>query len=269
VKTICKLVLQIALFAVPLLSVTQGSAHATEITFLCAAALESWMTEVIPEFQKTSGYDVRPTFQIINVITERVRNGDAADLALVSPQQWEDLSKERKLDSSVRTVIAKVGYGVFVKKGAARPDISTVKALRRALLNASSIATFNSALGRGSPTVIYVARLFDRLGISDELKPKLKYPTRQGTPPQPVSTPLFELVANGQAEIGVAQISETLQAPGVELVGPMPVDIQEFTIFTTAIPANGKEPAAAKALIDFLASQKATSTLKSKGLEPG
>ena len=268
-KSRCKLVLRMALFAVPLLSVMQGSARATEIKFLCAAALESWMTEVIPEFQRTSGHDVKSAFQIINVITERVWKGDAVDLAIVSPEQWEDLSKEGKLDPSVRTVIAKVGYGVFVKKGAARPDISSVKSLRRALVNAGSIATFNPAFGRGSPTVVYVAHLFDRLGISDELKPKLRYPTRQGTPPQPVSAPLFELVANGDAEIGIAQISETLQAPGVELVGPMPTEIQEFTIFTTVIPANAKEPAAAKAFIDFLTSPKATPTLKSKGLEPG
>jgi molybdate transport system substrate-binding protein len=226
------------------------------------------MAEVIPEFQRTSGYDVNPTFQIINVITERVRKGDAADLAIVSPKQWEDLSKERKLDPSVRTVIAKVGYGVFVKKGAAKPDISSVGALKRALLNASSIALLNPAFGLG-PTGLYVAHLFDRIGIGEDLKPKAKYPTRQGTPPQRFSAPLFELVANGDAEIGVAQISETLQSPGVELVGPMPAEIQEFTVYTTVIPANAKEPTAAKALIDFLTSPKATPTLKSKGLEPG
>jgi len=265
-KSICKVMLQIALFAGFLVSVTQSSARATDITFLCAAALESWMVEVIPEFQRTSGYKVKPTFQIINVITERVRKGEAADLAIVSPQQWQDLQEERKLDPGVRVVIAKVGFGVFVKKGAAKPDISSVEAFKRAFLNAGSIASFNPA-GRG-PTGIYQARIFEQLGISADIKPKIKYASAP-RPNQVVSAPLFELVADGDAEIGLAMISETLQSPGVDLVGPVPADIQNFTIFMTVIPANAKEPAAAKALIDFLTSPKATSILKSKGLEGG
>src|ERR1700687_943896 len=154
VKSICKVVLQIVLFAGALVSVMQSSARATDITFLCAAALESWMVEVIPEFQRTSGYDVKPTFQIINIITERVRKGDAADLAIVSPQQWEDLQEERKLDPGVRVVIAKVGFGGFAKAGATKPDISTVEAFKRAFLSAQSIAVFDpSAVG---PTPVYV-----------------------------------------------------------------------------------------------------------------
>ena len=108
--------LQMVLCAVPLVTIMQSSARATEIMFLCAAALESWTTVVIPEFQRTIGYDVKPTFGIINVITERVRKGGAADLAVVSPQQWDDLSREGKLNPDVRVVIAKVGHGVFVKK---------------------------------------------------------------------------------------------------------------------------------------------------------
>jgi len=258
--------LQIALFAGFLVSVTQSSARATEIKFLCAAALESWMVEVIPEFQKTSGYDVKPAFQIINVITERVRKGDAADLAIVSPRQWEDLQKERKLDPGIRVVIAKVGFGVFVKKGATKPDITSIEAFRRAFLNTRSIALFSPA-SRG-PTGIYQARVFEQLGISADIKPKIKY-AGVPKPNQVVSGPLFELVANGDADIGLAMISEILQAPGVELVGPVPPEIQNFTVFTAVIPANAEEPAAAKALIDFLVSPRATPILKSKGLEQG
>jgi molybdate transport system substrate-binding protein len=247
------------------LSSMQSSAHAAEITLLCAAALESWMHDVIPEFERTSGYEVKPTFGIINVITERVRKGDAADLAIVSPQQWEDLSKERKLDPSVRTVIAKVGYGVFMKKGAAKPDIGSVEAFKRAFLNAGSIAFFPGARG---PTGAYQVRVFEQLGISADIKPKIKY-SSVAKSNQVVSAPLFELVANGDADIGVAMISEILQAPGVELVGPVPTEVQDFVMFTTAIPTNAQRPAAAKALIDFLTSPKASSILKSKGLEQG
>jgi molybdate transport system substrate-binding protein len=252
----------IAALAMPV----QSSAHAEDITFLCAAAVESWMHDVIPEFQKVSGHNVKPTFEAINRITEFVRRGDPADLAIVSPQQWESLQNEGKLDSTTRVVIAKVGYGVFVKKGAVKPDINSVEAFKRTFFNARSIALFDPATG--GPTALFGARIFDRLGMAAELKPKIKHPAR-GVPPQPIAAPLFELVANGDAEIGLAMISEIVQAPGVELVGPLPAEIGEFQAFTTVVPAQAKAPNAAKVFIEFLISPRATSILKSKGLEPG
>ena len=264
-KSKCKLVLQIVLFVGTLISEMQSSARATEIRFLCAAALESWMVEVIPEFQKTSGYNVKPTFQIINDITEHVRKGDVADLATVSTLQWEDLQRARKLDPDVRVVIAKVGFGVFVKKGAAKPDISSVEAFKRTFMNARSIAFFPAARG---PTRAYQVGIFEQLGISVDIEPKIKY-SSASKPHQVASARVFELVANGDAELGLAMISEILGAPGVELIGPLPTQIQDFTAFTTVIPTNAKQPVAAKVLIHFLISPKATSILKSKGLEQG
>ena len=250
--------MKIAAFAGLTVMATASAAPAAEITFLCAGALESTMKELIPEFQKPSGHNINVTFAAIHIITERIRKGDIADLAIVSPQQWEDLQKGGKLNSAVRVVIAKVGYGVFVKKEAAKPDIGSVDAFKRVFLNAKSVALFDLTLGGPTPT--YTARLLDQLGISASVKPKSKF--AKGP------TALFELVAKGEAEIGLAQISEILAAPGIDLVGPMPADIQGFTIFTTAMPANAKEPAAAKALIEFLTSAKAVTLLKSKGLEP-
>lgn len=252
-------ILKIAAFASLIITATPCTAQSAEITFLCAGALEPAAKELIPEFQKTSGHNVDATFAAINVIAERVRKGDTADLAIVSPQQWEDLQKEGKIDPAVRVVIAKVGYGVFAKKGGTKPDISSVEAFKSAFLNAKSISLFDPAF-RG-PTPVYGAHLFDRLGISADLRPKSKFVDG------PVA--LFEQVAKGDAEIGLAQISEILAAPGVELVGPVPADIQGFTIFTTALPQNAKEPAAAKALIEFLTSARPATLLKSKGLEPG
>ena len=118
------------------------------------------------------------------------------------------------------------------------------------------------------PTALFGARIFDRLGMAAELKPKIKHPAR-GVPPQAIAAPLFELVANGDAEIGLAMISEIIQAPGVDLVGPLPAEIGEFQAFTTVVPAQAKAPNAAKVFIEFLISPRATSILKSKGLEPG
>lgn len=264
-KAMCKVLRQMTLLVGLLIFAMPNAARAADVTFLCAGALESWVKEVIPEFQKASEHNVKVTFAAINIITDRVRKGEVADLAIVSPQQWEELQKEGKLDPAVRVVIAKVGHGVFVRKGAAKPDIGSVEAFKRAFLNARSIALFDPA--GGGPTAVYGARLFDQLGISAALKPKIKHPTGGAAPLKPISSPLFELVANGTAEIGLAQISGTLAAPGVDLVGPVPAEIQNFTIFTTVIPENAREPAAAKALIEFLTSPKATSVQKSKGLE--
>jgi molybdate transport system substrate-binding protein len=149
-----------------------------------------------------SGHTVKPTFAVINAITERVRKGDVADLAIVSPQQWEDLQKEGKLDPAIRSVVSKVGFGVFVKEGTTRPDISSAEALKRALLNARGVAVFVS--GTVGPTPIYVTRLFDRLGISVDLQPKLKTAVSGAIPGRPTAAALFDLVAKGDAEIGVA-----------------------------------------------------------------
>jgi molybdate transport system substrate-binding protein len=155
-------------------------------------------------------------------------------------------------------VIAKVGYGVFARKGAIKPDVGSVEAFKRAVLNARSIAAFEP--GPAGPNGPYVARLFDQLGISGDVKPKMVY-SRTGP------TGLFESVATGNAEIGIAQISEIMTAPGIELVAPVPSDIQSFTVFATAIPSTARQPEAAKTLIAFLTSPTARSSLSAKGLE--
>ena len=142
-----------------------------------------------------------------------------------------------------------------------------VEAFRRSFLSARSIAVFDpSAFG---PTPVYVTRIFNQLGISENLRPKFKYALGSSIPGRPTAAALFDLVAKGDAEIGLGQISEVLAAPGVELVGPVPADLQAFTTYATVIPTIAKEPAAAKAFIEFVASPEAISILKSKGLEPG
>jgi molybdate transport system substrate-binding protein len=257
-------VLRVVVIAATLIGATSGLARAAEITFLCASALRSSVETVVGEFEQTSGHKVRSTFQIINAIADHVRKGGAADLAIVSAQQWERLDEERKLDPAVRVVIAKLGYGVFVKQGAAKPDISSVAALERTLLNARSI-TFPS---RPGPIAAYQTRLFEQLGVTAELKARLKYPDTSAQS-QTVRGPLvLPLVANGEAELGVAAISEILEAPGVELVGPVPPEVQSFITLTAAIPRNASEPAAARDLISFLISPKATAIMRSKGFEP-
>ena len=252
VRSIAKL----ALIASLLTAAAQIPARAADIKFLCAGALRSTAGELIPQFERSSGRKVDVTFGPIGVLAARVRKGDAADLVILSPRQWEALREEGKLDPAVRVVIAKVGKALFVKAGAAKPDIGSVAALKRALLSARSLVIGNPAV---EPPAAYAARLFDRLGIAAELKPKIK--------PVVGTRKWSDLVAKGDAEIGLGQTSDA--PPGVELVGPLPAEVQNYTILTAAIPANARDPAAAKALIDFLRSPAAASILKSKGLEPG
>ena len=233
--------------------------RAAELRFLCAGALQTTAEELLPEFQKGTGHTVNVDFISIGIITQRVRSGEIADLAVVSPRQWEDLKNEGKLDPTVRVIIAKVGAGVFVKKGTAKPDVSSVDAFKRALLNAKSIALGDPEAG--APIGIYAIALMERLGISAELRPKIKLVGGGVAPVEPV--------IKGDAEIGLTTFSEIIQfQPAIELVGPLPPEIQTFLVFTAAIPKNAKEPTVAKALLDFFISPRAISIMRARGLEP-
>jgi len=261
-KTQTKILKIIKMMAIAGLAViaTEGHARAADVTLLCAAALQSAMTELIPEFQKASGHSVKVEYANIGIITERIRRGDEADLAIVSPQQWESLQKDGKVGAETRIVIAKVGLGVFVTKGSIHPDIGSVEGFKHALLNARSIAVANP--NQGSPEGAYLIPLFDRLGIGGDIKSKLQITAaRHGA--------TIEAVVKGDADIGFTQMHEIIVSPDVDLVGPLPADIQNFTIFTAAIPASAKQAPAAKALASFLASQRAILVFKSKGLQAG
>lgn len=260
---VCRLTTRDVVLAAVIASATASSVLAAEIDFVGAGALQWWAEDLIPDFQRTTPHTVKSTFQVISVIADRVDRGDAVDLATIADGQWEALEKGNKIDPAVRTVIAKVGYGVFVRKGAAKPDISSVEALKRAFLNARSFASFDPN-GRG-PTVPYVASVFERLGISSEMNAKTKYAGR-AKPNQPSSAPIFELVAKGDAELGVAVTSEILHAWGVELIGLIPAELQSLIVYTAVIPRQAREPIAARALVDFLTSPTAASRLKASGL---
>jgi molybdate transport system substrate-binding protein len=247
----------IASFALIATGIDAFDASAAEVSFLCADALESSMRELIPEFEKTTGHSVKMTLANAGTNTERVRKGDVADLAIVLPQQWETLRREGKIDPEVRVVIGKVGLGIFVKKGAARPDIGSIEAFKRALLNTRAVAIRDPS--QGSPVGSYVIALFDRLRIGDDIKPKLRF-----TADRP-----YETVVKGGAEIGFSTIAEIVASPEVDLVGPLPGEIQNFNIFTTAIPVNAEQVTATKAFIEYLTSPRANAVFKSKGIDPG
>jgi molybdate transport system substrate-binding protein len=237
--------------------ITQASSNAAEIHFLCGFALASAMKEIIPEFQKTTGHVVTVSYANVGVITNRVGQGEIADVAIVSPEQSLDLKKEGKIVEAVP--IAKVGIGVAVKKAAEKLDISTVEAFKRVLLNARMIAMADPS--RGSPVSAYLLGLFDRLGIASELKQK--------TILTPSNVETFESLANGKADIGTSQVSEIIASPYADLAGALPSDIQNYTVLTATIPRSVTAPDAARVFIEFLTSSRAGLIYKSKGMEPG
>jgi molybdate transport system substrate-binding protein len=232
-----------------------ASAQAADITFLCAAALQPAMDELIQAFHAESGRSVGVKFANISVNTASVRRGDAADIAVVSPTQWVELQKENRIDPNIRVVIAKVGLGVFVKKGTAKPDIGSVEAFKAAFQKAGSIAI---PMALNNPVWTYATVLFDRLGVTAEFD--RKNAIKAGGSP-------LQAVARGDAELGFTQISEIIAAPEVELVGPLPAGIQNYTVFVAAIPVTAKDPTGAKAFLEFAGSPRAVAVFKSKGLE--
>jgi molybdate transport system substrate-binding protein len=244
-------------FAAVATAMTPNRVSAAEITFLCAPALQPAIQELVPEFEKASGHKVKIVYGSIGINASRVRNGEEADFAIVSPQQWQALSSDGKLGSNERRTIGKVGIGVFAKKGAARPAIGSVDAFKGTLVQARSIAVGDPK----TPVGAYMLPLFERLGLASDISAKLLL-MPPGNP-----SPTIEAVIKSRAEIGISQMSEILASPDVDALGPLPVDIQNFTTFTAAIPAQAKQAAAANDLIEFLRTPSAVALLRSKGVD--
>jgi molybdate transport system substrate-binding protein len=233
-----------------------GAANAAEIKVLVSNALKSSMEELAPQFEKTSAHKLSLTFGAAAEIKTSIEKGAAVDVAILTTAVTDDLVKEGKLTAAGRADIARSGAGVAARKGAPKPDISTTDAFKHALIDAKSIAYVEAGA-----TAPYIKSLFERLGIADQVRGKLK--------PQPTSNPAAQAVANGEAELGITQISEILPYVGAELVGPLPAEVQLYTVYPAAVAAGTKEPDAAKALIKFLTAPAAIAVLKAKGLSPG
>ena len=225
--------------------------QAAEITLLVSNAFKSAMEGLAPQFERTSGHKLVITYGSTNPLKVRIEKGEACDLVILSGAAIDDLIKHGRLVASTRAVIAKSGMGVAIRKGAPKPNLGTTEAFKHALINAKSIAFLEQGL-----TGVYLTGLFQRLGIAEVLKSKIKY-VRAG-----------EAVAEGEAEIGITQISEILPVSGVELAGPLPSEIQSYALFVAAVGASAKQADAAKALLTYLGMPDAASVMRANGLEP-
>ena len=232
-------------------------ARAAEIKVLTGGAFKQVLLALVPEFEKQTGHKVIIENDTVGALTKRIDGGEVFDLAVLTPRAVDDLIATGKFAAGSRQNLARVGVGVVVKDGTPKPDISSVDAFKTSLLAAKSVAYIDPAAGGSSG--IYVSGLLDKLGIAAEVKPKAKL-IHGGA--------VAEHIARGEAEVGIHQISEILPVKGIVLVGPLPAEIQNYTIYAAGLGANAKQPEAAKALIKALTGPAAADVLKSKGMQP-
>jgi molybdate transport system substrate-binding protein len=227
------------------------AAHAAEIYVICSNALKSALEELTPQFEKASGHTLKVTYGTTGPLQAQIEKGAAFDLAILGPAAIDELIKQGKLLAATRADVARSGIGVAVRKGTPKPELSSTDAFKRAVVNAKSIA-FNEAGLTGA----HLKNVFQRLGVADEVK--AKHRNGRGA----------ELVAAGEADIGMTQVSEILPVAGAELAGPLPAEIQHYSVFPAAIRTGSARVDAGNALIKFLASPDAVRLLKAHGLEP-
>lgn len=247
-----------SLAAAPILAaalVLSPVAEAAELKVIAGGSMTASMNALAPDFEKATGHKLIIHFDSTPNIITRVTSGTPFDVAVVPVDVFKDAAAKARFAPGATVDIARVGYGVITRAGAPRPDIATPEAFKQTLLNAQSVA-FLPASAAGA----YVLKTFDRLGIGEAIKAKTKV---QAAPAE-----IAQAVARGDAELGVF-LTNVLIAPGVELVGPFPADLQQELVFTAAVAADAKETAVAKTLIDYLKTPAATAVIKAKGMTPG
>src|SRR6201987_3337900 len=236
-----------------------ASANAAEVRVMISGGLTPAFNALVPEFEKQTGNKVLVAYgpsmgTTVNAIPVRLERGEPADVLIMVGYALTDLTKKGKVVPDSQVELVQSAIGVAVKAGAPKPDISTADAVKRALIAAKTIAYSDSARG------VYVStEMFKKLGIEEEMKGKArKIP----------ATPVGEIVAKGQPELGFKQISELKPVAGIDIVGPLPADLQKITIFSAGIATGSKEPEAGKALIKFLSSPIANAEIVRSGMDP-
>jgi molybdate transport system substrate-binding protein len=240
----------------------QGDCAVTQVDVkvLSTTAMKTVFDELTPQFERATGnrlvVSLGPSLQL----EKRLGEGEAADMAIVSAAGAKDLIAGAKIVAASVVDIAGSSLGVAVQKGAPKPDVSSAGSFKQALLAARSIGV-SKPVG-GGQSGVHMAKVFDRLGIAEAMAAKAKY--GGGGPSGLVGL----LVLRGEAEIGVQQLAELMAVSGIEIVGPLPAELQSVTPFVAAIPTNATHAAAGRAVIDFLTTPAAKRVIKSKGLEP-
>jgi molybdate transport system substrate-binding protein len=229
-------------------------AGAAEIKIMAPRAIWTVLQEAGPDFERTTGHKLNVSVDLAAVVVKRVNDDEDFDIAVAAPAQIDGLVKGGKLIADTRTDLTRSGIGVEVRKGAPKPDISTGDAFKRAMLDAKSIGYLKVGTSGAM-----VAAMLARIGLTDALKSKVVLPE---------DDVVSEMVAEGKIEIGMVNISQILTTPGVDLVGPLPPELQSYIVFSGSVSARSKAPDAARDLIKFLKGP-AVPVIKAQGMEPG
>jgi molybdate transport system substrate-binding protein len=232
-----------------------GAAGAAEIKVLSTQATEAAYRELVPLFEKASGHKVTTVFNGTLGVMKRLAEGETCDLVIMSSPSIDELIKSGRLAAGSRVDIAKSGVGVAVKKGAKKPDVSSTEALKKTLLAAKSIGYSTGPSGN------YVVSMFDKMGIGDQVKPKLKQ--------TPTGVFVGSLIAGGDVEIGFQQVSELVHYSGLDYLGPLPAEVQFITVFSGGIPVATRQADEARALLKFLTAPASAPVIRKYGLAPG
>ena len=232
-------------------------ASAADLTVMYSGAFSAAIKQLAPEFERATGNKVVIIYgpsmgNAPEAIPNRMQRGEPVDVVILAGQALDGLIKQGKVVADSRTDLARSGIAMAVRAGAPKPNISSVEAFKKALLKAKSIATSDSASG-----VYLKNELFPRLGIADQMNAKRIW-----------ADPIGDAVASGKAEIGFQQNSELLPIKGIVIVGPLPPELQKFTVFSAGVAASSKQPEAARALIKFFASPAAAKVITKTGMEP-
>jgi molybdate transport system substrate-binding protein len=230
-------------------------AIAAEIKVLASGATKEAYVEVVPQFEKISGHKVVTTWTGSANIKKQIAAGEVYDLVIVGGPVIDAFIQQGKVVAGSRVDLMKSGVGVGVRAGAPKPDISSSEALKKTVLAAKSIGYSTG------PSGDYVVSLFERMGIADQVKPKLKQ--------VPSGTRIGTFITSGEAEIGFQQISELIEVPGVDYLGPLPPEVQKITVFSAGIHSGATQQEAAKELVKFLTAPTAVTAIKKHGMEPG
>jgi molybdate transport system substrate-binding protein len=227
---------------------------AAEISVLSTQATQEAYSELVAQFERATGHKVRTDFTGTLNVQKRLAASESFDLIIMAAPAIDEQIKLGRAMADSRVDIAKSGVGVAVRKGAKKPDIGSPEALKKTLLAAKSIGYSTG------PSGVYILTVFDRLGVADQVKGKLKQ--------TPSGVFVGNLIASGETEIGFQQIAELVHFAGIDYVGPLPGELQHVTVFSAGIHSGAKQPDAAKALVKFLTAPSAAQVIRKHGLEP-
>lgn len=233
----------------------RARAQAGHINALVSNGVKAVMEELRPQCERAVGHPIDMQFNTSAALKQKIEAGDAFDVTILTSDLIDDLTKQGKIASGTRVDLARSGIGVGIRAGAPKPDISTPEAMKQTLLNAKAISYAAEGASR-----VYIEKMFESLGIKDEVKPKVILEKQPGQPQINV--------AEGKADLVMTLVSEILPVHGIELLGPLPADFQHYVSLAGGVGAGAQDPEAAKSMLKFLSGPKAAPVFKAKGMEP-